>query len=157
MALAGGAKPLLRLSAHHTTSSVLSAKHWARWLSMSSWASLQEGGDGHSCKGTRRPHTTCHHTHHTFTPLPVLTTPKSARETSDHLHSWSEMRERSRRAMPTGKGLCQSRALGIFVWATCSVHLDVQQQDTCQTHTLGSTSLLLCLNEPPGDSGIHSA
>lgn len=27
-------------AAHHTTSSVLSARHWARWLSMSSWVSL---------------------------------------------------------------------------------------------------------------------
>lgn len=29
---------------HHTMSSVLSARHWARWLSISSWVSLQGRG-----------------------------------------------------------------------------------------------------------------
>lgn len=39
--------------AHHTTSSVLSAKHCAMWPSMSSWASLR--GDGHVWGGDAWP------------------------------------------------------------------------------------------------------
>lgn len=92
-------------AAYHTTSSVLSARHRARWLSMSSWVSLRGEERVTGREGARPEHATP-----AFTPfLSAHHAPKSSwRESGDCALSWQNQGG----GPPNQKGPFQTLLLG---------------------------------------------